>query len=540
MATSITQFVIYKKPILYFSFILVFSFNSYSQSNLSYKNLSPMLGLIENHLVGNNNAFYNREERLRGKVLELGWDFESYETFDTLYQQLKDENIDYRYPLIIAKAATPHYRNSVKGNKYLRIIDYYYKSLFLQLAIEKKTNRFNSHTDSLKYIYTQQYILTTTYDSCFPSSDDFRIFANLNIKYSIDLLKSFGLKLTKSEKSELYYIIGDATYRINDVEDSDKQKLSEVFKYLSLAIDEDPNNWRAVSERAYLKKTVLLDYGAAIKDYMLLLNIFEGENKKTITEHNKWLLKQKLNANENKMILGLRPAFENIWDIVECYINLNDNQKALVFLNKALVSIKEYREYNMNSDITSDYEGMIYFFKATTHFELKEKNTACEEIEMAINTGYDVDECKKLQIEMKCNPEIKISSVINSVPMTKTGGVYEIPVTINGVLKLNFIFDAGAADVSISSDVALTLIRTGTVREEDFIGTESYKFADGSIAKSKVFIIKEIQIGNKKIKNVRASISKSLNAPLLLGQSVLNRFGKVSIDYIKKVIIFEE
>lgn len=128
----------------------------------------------------------------------------------------------------------------------------------------------------------------------------------------------------------------------------------------------------------------------------------------------------------------------------------------------------------------------------------------------------------------------------NSIPMTKTGGVYQIPIIINGVLKLDFIFDAGAADVSISPDVALTLIKTGTVTDKDFTGTETYKFADGSTAKSKIFIIKEIQIGNKKIYNVKASISNSINAPLLLGQSVINKFGKVSIDYNKGAIIFEE
>jgi hypothetical protein len=60
----------------------------------------------------------------------------------------------------------------------------------------------------------------------------------------------------------------------------------------------------------------------------------------------------------------------------------------------------------------------------------------------------------------------------NSIPMTKIGGVYEVPVLLNGVLKLNFIFDAGASDVSISPDVALTLIRTGTVTDKDFLGTE--------------------------------------------------------------------
>ena len=124
--------------------------------------------------------------------------------------------------------------------------------------------------------------------------------------------------------------------------------------------------------------------------------------------------------------------------------------------------------------------------------------------------------------------------------MIKKGGVYEVPITINGVLKINFIFDAGASDVSISPDIALTLIKTGTVKDEDFIGTESYKLADGSTIKSKVFLIKEIQLGNKKVNNVKASISNSVKSPLLLGQSVLNKFGKVTIDYNKGVIVFED
>lgn len=124
--------------------------------------------------------------------------------------------------------------------------------------------------------------------------------------------------------------------------------------------------------------------------------------------------------------------------------------------------------------------------------------------------------------------------------MTKKGGVYEIPITINEALKINFIFDAGASDVSISSDVALTLIRTGTIKNEDFIGTATYKFADGSTAKSKVINLRELQIGNRKVFNIRASISNSISAPLLLGQSALNRFGKITIDYKNNLIHFED
>lgn len=168
-------------------------------------------------------------------------------------------------------------------------------------------------------------------------------------------------------------------------------------------------------------------------------------------------------------------------------------------------------------------------------FTLISKDTTYNKIAVKINedpfakrTNYDT---------AKANSISAVNS--NSVPMIKSGGVYEVPVIINGALKLNFIFDAGASDVSISPDVALTLIRTGTVSDKDFLGTETYKFADGSTAKGKVFLIKEVQIGNKKVYNVRASISSSIKAPLLLGQSVLNKFGKVTIDYRNSVIIFQ-
>jgi clan AA aspartic protease (TIGR02281 family) len=125
----------------------------------------------------------------------------------------------------------------------------------------------------------------------------------------------------------------------------------------------------------------------------------------------------------------------------------------------------------------------------------------------------------------------------NVVRMVKTSsGIYEIPVEINDVLKISFILDPGASDVSISPDVALTLIRTGTVSDSDFVGTQRYVFADGSTAVSNVFIIRRIKIGNTIIKNVRASISNSLDAPMLLGQSVLQKFGKFVINNIDHTI----
>ncbi|NLN38723.1 MAG: hypothetical protein GX155_03920 [Smithella sp.] len=124
----------------------------------------------------------------------------------------------------------------------------------------------------------------------------------------------------------------------------------------------------------------------------------------------------------------------------------------------------------------------------------------------------------------------------NDVKLIKRGGVYEVPVVLNNVLYLYLILDSGAADVSISPDVALTLIKTKTIRKQDWLKGAHYKFADGSTAKSERFNLRSLKIGNMELKNVTCSISNSIDAPMLLGQSALKKLGKYSIDYKKNIL----
>ena len=74
---------------------------------------------------------------------------------------------------------------------------------------------------------------------------------------------------------------------------------------------------------------------------------------------------------------------------------------------------------------------------------------------------------------------------------------------------------------------------------ESYVITQTYKFADGSSAKSNVVNLRNLMIGDIKLENVRASISNSINAPLLLGQSALKQLGKYSIDNLNKQLVIE-
>ncbi|MFA5619720.1 MAG: retroviral-like aspartic protease family protein [Weeksellaceae bacterium] len=127
----------------------------------------------------------------------------------------------------------------------------------------------------------------------------------------------------------------------------------------------------------------------------------------------------------------------------------------------------------------------------------------------------------------------------NRIKLKKEHDIYFVPVKLNNVLDIDFVFDSGASDVSITPEIALTLVKTGTITENDWLPGAYYKFADGTTAKSMRFNLKSVKIGNKIISNVTCSISNSLDAPMLLGQSVLSKFGKYTFDYKNNELIFD-
>jgi len=118
------------------------------------------------------------------------------------------------------------------------------------------------------------------------------------------------------------------------------------------------------------------------------------------------------------------------------------------------------------------------------------------------------------------------------------GGTYVVPVQINGAITLDFIIDSGASDVSVPADVVSTLIRTGTIRDSDFIGKQTYILADGSKAPSAVFMIRSLKVGNTVIENVKGDIAPA-QASLLLGQSFLQHFKSWSINNATHELVLE-
>lgn len=114
--------------------------------------------------------------------------------------------------------------------------------------------------------------------------------------------------------------------------------------------------------------------------------------------------------------------------------------------------------------------------------------------------------------------------------LKRNGGIYIIPCKVNGV-DFDFFFDTGASDVTISLNAANKLYNLGQLSSSDIIGRELYQVADGNLSEGAIIVLKEIKIDKIILKNVKASIVLNGDAPLLLGQTALEKLGKFSFDY---------
>jgi clan AA aspartic protease (TIGR02281 family) len=124
----------------------------------------------------------------------------------------------------------------------------------------------------------------------------------------------------------------------------------------------------------------------------------------------------------------------------------------------------------------------------------------------------------------------------DEVRLQPYNGVFAVPVVINGAVSIPFVLDSGAADVQLPADVVLTLVRSGTLSESDFIGESSYILANGSALRSARFTIRELRVGDHVVRNVAASVG-SVSSDALLGQSFLSRVGSWTLDNGRHVLV---
>lgn len=200
------------------------------------------------------------------------------------------------------------------------------------------------------------------------------------------------------------------------------------------------------------------------------------------------------------------------YDAACLYSLMGETEKALEYLEQALErGYRRFAHMNVDRDLNN--------IRSTAEYKrLIEKYQKIQEQE---NEPVSDDRSTALSYS-------KIEEVIE-IPFTKDRGVTKVKCTINE-LPLHFVFDTGASDVTMSLVEATFMLKNDYLKPDDFIGSARYIDANGDVAEGAVINLRHVNFGGVELTNVRASVVRNQKAPLLLGQSVLGRLGKIEID----------
>lgn len=289
--------------------------------------------------------------------------------------------------------------------------------------------------------------------------------------------------------------------------------VEEAIEDYTMAITLQPNE-----AYAYLNRGVLYrlkgEIAKAESDFKQVVRLDSIPEDAECSFYAYYYLGQKDKAIEILNTILDKDKKGNCYDAACLYSVMGEKEKALSYLRQSLedgyrcfAHIKRDRDLN-NIRNTEDFKVLMK--------EYEEKHLQ----EIAADADGD-DSAYELKVE--------------EIPFTKEGGVCKVKCAING-LPLHFIFDTGATDVSISSVEATFMAKNDFLSSSDIIGKQNYQTADGNITEGTVINLKDVKLGSLHLNNIKASVVRNQAAPLLLGQSVLSKLGKIEIDNTKNVL----
>lgn len=203
----------------------------------------------------------------------------------------------------------------------------------------------------------------------------------------------------------------------------------------------------------------------------------------------------------------------NYYDAACMYSRMKSKEKALEYLEKSLES-----GYNRFAHIGIDHD--MDFIRETTEFKSLMKK---------------YEDIHNSKITKSTSSQTSNELITTEIPFTKENGICNVKCKIND-LPLYFVFDTGASTVSLSMVEATFMMKNGYLNKKDVIGSQYFMDANGNINEGTVINIRKVDFGGLELENIRASVVRNQNAPLLLGQTVLNRLGRIEIDNESKVL----
>ena len=343
-----------------------------------------------------------------------------------------------------------------------------------------------------------------------------------------------------AHKSDVYYAMGNP-----------EMAVSEWDKILAL----QPDYAEGYYQRGWFKY-LMRDYENAVEDFSMCIALEPTVAYAYVCRGEVYVQQGKKDLAEMdfKKVLEIESTPEEYQCIHYAYLGLGQNDKAIAVIDSIIARDEE--------------KASSYYDAACLYGRMGNTQKSLEYLEKSLELGYNrfshisldhdmdlirhTEEFKSLinkynSKEDKADGPVAFGSFnvsdsgksdVVEVPYTKENGVYKVKCEVNG-LPLHFIFDTGASDVTISMVEATFMMKNGYLSGKDVIGSQKYMDANGDVAVGTVINLKEVYFGGQDLTNVRASVVRNQKAPLLLGQSVLGRLGKIEIDNRKQVLLIK-
>lgn len=330
------------------------------------------------------------------------------------------------------------------------------------------------------------------------------------------------------------------------------EKTKDAIVVLDSILSADSEYAIGYFHRAKCKK-YLDDYNGAIDDYNMAISVDPKSSylySARAYMYNK-VGKADLAKKDYEKVVELEKNKSDYDCCNFAYLYLGDTTKAKEVMDSLLVkdtlnpiayynAACFYARMNKTSDALSYLEnsfqkGFRQFVHIKKDFDL-DPLRELPEFKTMVKKYSDIAKEEALLFSAESSGQVKDGTVVE-VPFTKDNGsnLCIVKCTINN-LPLSFIFDTGASIVSLSQVEATFMMKNGYLSKSDVIGDSYYTDASGNVNVGTTINLKKVDFGGFELTNVKASVVKNQNAPLLLGQSVLGRLGKIEIDNSKHVL----
>ena len=323
-------------------------------------------------------------------------------------------------------------------------------------------------------------------------------------------------------------------------------RFDDALYITSKMLEQDPENYNA---HLYQAETYfeMKNYSKAIESYNIAIALNSSNHYARYRRGYAHLLNND-SVKANKDFLKLCKEAEGEIEHVFALIHLGETEKARLMVDSLcnIDSVMSDEQYNIACCYALLGENELAF--STLEAVLKNGYTQFNHIRRdldfvslhgermdALLQKYETLVQNRVQALGTDTTVQEGETQIVEIPFTTCNGVTKVDCTINK-LPLNFVFDTGASQVTISQVEANFMFKNGYLSPRDIVGKETYQVATGAIAVGTTIVLREIEFGGITLNDVRASVVETQNAPLLLGQSVFQRLGKIEIDNINRVL----